>query len=201
MEVFDQLAEMYQGEHSQNPFQSALSERLAALLPAGSSVLDLGCGTGVPTAKVLTGAGHRVLGVDISEGMLKLARDQVPAAEFRHADVRQLPGDLGPFDAVTSFFALLMLSRADIDEVLRRTYGWLRPGGWFAVSMVTFDGDSVPLEFLGVPVQISGYPEPQWRDRLTAAGFTVTEIETVDFTPENGPPESQIFALCQKPEA
>jgi ubiquinone/menaquinone biosynthesis C-methylase UbiE len=198
MEVFDQLAQLYQGEHSQNPFQNARVEALGALLPAGSSVLDLGCGTGVPTARILTGSGHRVLGVDVSEGMLRLAREQVPAAEFRRADVRDLPADLGPFDAVTSFFALLMLSRADIDLVLRKVVGWLRPGGHFAVGMVNFDGDSVPLEFLGVPVSISGYPEAEWKDKLREAGLTVLEIETVEFTPENGPPESQIYALCRK---
>lgn len=198
MEVFDQLAELYQGEHSQNPFQNARVENLGALLPAGSSVLDLGCGTGVPTARILTGAGHRVLGVDVSAGMLRLAREQVPAAEFRHANMLDLPADLGPFDAVTSFFALLMLSRADIGTVLRRVTGWLRPGGYFAVGMVDFDGDSVPLEFLGVPVSISGYPEAEWKGRLQEAGLTVLEIETVDFTPENGTPERQVYALCQK---
>ena len=198
MEVFDQLAELYQGEHSQNPFQNARVESLGALLPAGSSVLDLGCGTGVPTARILTGAGHRVLGVDVSAGMLRLAREQVPAAEFRHANVLDLPADLGPFDAVTSFFALLMLSRADIGTVLRRVTGWLRPEGYFAVGMVDFDGDSVPLEFLGVPVSISGYPEAEWKEQLQEAGLAVLEIETVTFTPENGPPESQIYALCQK---
>ncbi|MEU4237227.1 class I SAM-dependent methyltransferase [Actinoplanes sp. NPDC026619] len=93
MAVFDQLAELYQGEHSSNPFQTALVERVSALLPTDASVVDLGCGTGLPTAKILTEAGHRVVGVDISEGMLKLARNQVPAAEFVHANFAELPAD------------------------------------------------------------------------------------------------------------
>src|ERR1041384_8181939 len=115
MEAFDQLAELYQGEPSHNPFQAALIGRIAALVPAGSAILDLGCGTGVPTAQTLTASGHRVVGVDISQGMLNLARDQVPAAEFVHADVRELAADFGRFAAVTAFFSLLMLSRADIE--------------------------------------------------------------------------------------
>ena len=78
MEAFDQLAELYQGEHSHNPFQAAAIEKIDSLVPATSPVLDLGCGTGVPTARTLTASGRRVVGVDISEGMLKLARDQVP---------------------------------------------------------------------------------------------------------------------------
>jgi ubiquinone/menaquinone biosynthesis C-methylase UbiE len=198
MEVFDQLAELYQGEHSQNPFQVALVEKLSGQLPAGSTVLDLGCGTGLPTARILAAAGHRVIGVDVSEGMLKLAREQVPAAEFRHGNIKDLPGDSGPFAAVTAFFVLLMLSRAEIDEVLGKVAGWLEPAGWFAVGMVNVDADSLPVEFLGVPVRVTGYPQDQWQAVLERAGFAVTEIETVEYTPENGPVESQIFALCQR---
>lgn len=199
MEVFDQLAEKYQGEHSHNPFQSALVERIAALLPGGTSVLDLGCGTGVPTAKLLTESDHRVVGVDVSEGMLRLAREQVPAAEFMHADFTKLADDFGPFEAVTAFFSLLMLSKAEIERTLDKVHGWLKPGGYFAVGMVNFDGDSLPFDFLGVPVTVSGYLQPDLAAVLEAHGFKLTTIETVTFTPADGPEESQIFALAQKP--
>jgi ubiquinone/menaquinone biosynthesis C-methylase UbiE len=199
MEVFDQLAEKYQGEHSNNPFQTALVERISALLPAGTSVLDLGCGTGVPTAKVLTESDHRVVGVDISTGMLKLAREQVPAAEYVAADFKDLPDDFGQFDAVTAFFSLLMLSKADIEQVLTKAAGWLRPGGYLGLGMVNFDGDSLPFEFLGVPVTVSGYLEPDLAAVVEAHGFHVETIETVDFTPPDGPPESQIYVLARTP--
>lgn len=200
MEAFDQLAELYQGEHSHNPFQAALTERISAALPAGSTILDLGCGTGVPTARIFTESDHRVVGVDVSEGMLKLARDQVPAADFRHADVRSLPADYGTFQAVTAFFSLLMLSKADIEATLVKAAGWLTPGGYLGISMVNFDADSVPFEFMGVPVTVSGYLEPDLEARIEEAGFTVLSIETVEFKPENGPAESQIFALARTPE-
>ncbi|GAA2705318.1 methyltransferase [Actinoplanes palleronii] len=200
MEVFDQLAEKYQGEHSHNPFQSALIERISSLLPAGAAVLDLGCGTGVPTAKVLTESDHRVVGVDIAEGMLRLAREQVPAAEFVHANFAELPDNFGTFDAVTAFFSLLMLSKADIERTFDKVAGWLKPGGHFAIGMVNFDADSIPIEFMGVPVTVSGYLEPDLKAVLEAHGFTVISIETVFFTPTDGPQESQIFALAQLPE-
>ena len=199
MEVFDQLAEKYQGQHSHNPFQTALTERVAGLLPAGSSVLDLGCGTGVPTAKILTESDHRVVGVDISGGMLRLAREQVPAAEFVQADFAGLPADFGSFEAVTAFFSLLMLSKAQIEATLTKAAGWLKPGGHLALGMVNFDADSMPFEFLGVPVKVSGYLQADLAALLSRTGFTVLDIETVDFTPAGGPPESQIFALAQRP--
>ena len=199
MEVFDQLAHLYQGEHSANPFQAAMTGKVSELVPPGSSILDLGCGTGVPTAKLLTEAGHSVVGVDVSEGMLRLAREQVPGADFRHENVLTMPADHGSYDAVTSFFMLLMLSRAQIGEVLGKVTGWLKPGGHFAVGMVNLDADQLPVQFLDVPVQVSGYPEGEWKGVLEDAGFEVLEIETVEFTPENGPVESQIYALCRVP--
>lgn len=200
MEAFDQLAELYQGEHSHNPHQAALIERIDSLVPATAPILDLGCGTGVPTAKIFTESGRRVVGVDISEGMLKLARDQVPAAEFVKADVRELPADYGSFGAVTAFFSLLMLSRADIEQTLRKIAGWLQPGGYFGLGMVNLDADSLPIEFLGVPVTVSGYPQDELAARVAEAGLVVESAETVDFTPAGGPQESQIFVLARRPD-
>ncbi|GGQ61684.1 class I SAM-dependent methyltransferase [Couchioplanes azureus] len=199
MEAFDQLAELYQGEHSHNPHQNALIEKIESLVPATAAILDLGCGTGVPTAKIFTESGHRVVGVDIAEGMLRLAREQVPAAEFVRADVRDLPDDFGPFGAVTAFFSLLMLSRADIERTLGRIAGWLEPGGYLGLGMVNLDADSLPVEFMGVPVTVSGYPQDALAARVREAGLEIVSIETVDFTPPNGPPESQIFALGRRP--
>ena len=199
MEAFDQLAELYQGEHSHNPHQAALIARIDSLVPSGAPVLDLGCGTGVPTAQVFTGSGRRVVGVAVSEGMLRLARQQVPQAEFVRADVRELPDEFGPFGAVTAFFSLLMLSRADIEKTLGRIGGWLQPGGHVGLGMVNLDADSLPVEFMGVPVTVSGYPQDALAQKLTEAGFDVLDIETVDFTPAGGPPESQIYALAKLP--
>ena len=53
-------------------------------------VLDLGCGCGVPVARDLVAAGHRVTGVDISDVQIQRARHLVPAATFRRADATTL---------------------------------------------------------------------------------------------------------------
>lgn len=45
-------------------------------------VIDLGCGSGL-SAQVLMQAGYQVLGIDISEAMIAIARTRVPAADFR----------------------------------------------------------------------------------------------------------------------
>ena len=62
-------------------------DQTVAHLPSGSRVLDLGCGTGDPIAKYLVSRGYRVIGVDESAAMLKIAQTTVPEATLVQADM------------------------------------------------------------------------------------------------------------------
>lgn len=89
--VFDALGAEYERAFAASAAHRESLERLLADLAPGSRVLDVGSGTGRPTARTLADAGHRVLGVDVSPVMTALAARQVPTAEFRCADARDLP--------------------------------------------------------------------------------------------------------------
>lgn len=58
-----------------------LLDELARAGHEGGTIADLGCGSGI-LSQVLVDAGYRVLGIDVSEAMVALARTRVPAAEF-----------------------------------------------------------------------------------------------------------------------
>lgn len=49
-------------------------------------IVDLGCGSGLSSQKLIE-AGYQVLGIDISEDMLKIAQKRVPLAQFRQASL------------------------------------------------------------------------------------------------------------------
>ncbi|NJQ00487.1 class I SAM-dependent DNA methyltransferase [Streptomyces zingiberis] len=91
-EAFDAIATRYTEAFPHREGQLAAGAWLAASLPPGSRVLDVGCGTGVPTAAQLAAAGHHVVGIDLSATMVELARENVPQGEFHRRDV----ADLGP---------------------------------------------------------------------------------------------------------
>ena len=106
-------------------------------LPAGSRLLDVGCGPGrhlVPFAE----AGLSVTGIDVSRRFLDLAAERATAAGVRAAlfevDARQMPFD-GEFDAVVSLcqggFGLMA---GDDSLILRRMAEAARPGGIVVVS-------------------------------------------------------------------
>ena len=56
-------------------------------LPAEAKVLDFGCGTGNPIAKHIAERGFRIVGIDQSKELLKIAKTIVPEAEFIHGDM------------------------------------------------------------------------------------------------------------------
>ena len=104
---------------------------LAGLLRPGARVLDLGCGTGVPATRELTGHGLQVLGVDFSAVQLRRAQRLVPAARLIQADMTALHLRPASADAVVSFYALIHVPVADQRALFPRIRDWLRPGGYF----------------------------------------------------------------------
>ena len=103
---------------------------LAGLLPAGATVLDLGCGAGIPATQELAGHGLRVVGVDFSAVQLTRAPRLVPAASLVQADMTALHLRPASLDAVVSFYALIHVPLIDQQALFPRIRSWLRPGGY-----------------------------------------------------------------------
>lgn len=201
-EAFDAIGRRYDEAFPHKEGQVAAAEWLIGSLPPGSRVLDLGCGTGLPTARQLAEGGLDVVGVDLSERMVALARDHVPGGEFHRADIADLrPGgslDLGRFDALTAFFALLMLPRAEIPLALRTVRHLLVPGGLFALSMVEADVDDFAIPFIGSSIRVSGYLRDELREVVEGAGFEIVGESSYTYAPSVADiqPEVQIFLRC-----
>lgn len=109
-------------------------------LRAGQRVLDLGSGTGYPSvlAAQVVGESGRVVGLDLADQMLHVARRKAERlglcnVRFQTADATCLPFDAGSYDAVLSRFCLMFLS--DIPQAMREIVRVLKPGGYFAAAV------------------------------------------------------------------
>ncbi|MFD0078428.1 class I SAM-dependent methyltransferase [Streptomyces sp. NPDC127166] len=128
---YDVLSERYERAFgSETKYASWIKELLGRLSNTGT-VLDIGCGTGVPVARSLVAAGHRVTGVDISGVQIHRARELVPGADFIRADATTLELPQARFDAVVCLYALIHVPVEEQPALLERIASWLRPGGWF----------------------------------------------------------------------
>lgn len=109
----------------------------------GQRALDVACGTGVLTRELSRRVGRTgsVVGADINDGMLAVARRAVPGVEWRKCAAEQLEFDDGSIDAVACQFGLMFFTdrRLAVQEMARV----LRPGGRLAVAV--WDGlDTTP---------------------------------------------------------
>lgn len=88
--------------------ERAWIERFAGLLHPNATVLDIGCGSGVPIARHVAGLGHAVTGVDASTEMIAMFRANLPDQKAEVADMRalNLGRKFGGVIAWDSFFHL-----------------------------------------------------------------------------------------------
>lgn len=193
--VFDALGADYERAFADSAAHHASLGRLLEGLVPHSRVLDVGCGTGRPTAQVLTDAGHDVLGVDVSSVMVDLASRQVPAATFVRADVRELLLEEASFDAVCVFFSLLQMTREEQSGLLRRLARALRPGGHLVIATVPLDVEGVTVTFMGQEVRATSFGPDAFAAMVENAGFAVDSRDSAVFTPahEGAAAEPQVF--------
>lgn len=173
--VAAEYAQLEQGESW--PRMRWLRKILERLAP-GSSVLDLGCGSGDP-ADVEIAKNHRLTGVDISRVQIDQARRNVPDGRFIHADAATVQFTSAPFDSIVSFYTLEHIPREQHLALMQKFSQWLRPDGFVLISTEASEIDGVG-EWLGVPMYFSSFGADAAKELIVEAGFEVLEssIET-----------------------
>lgn len=101
----------------------------ARTLPQDSSVLDLGCGTGIPISKVLIDEGMRVYGVDASATLINVFRQNFPNAPVACEPVEDSLFFNRKFDAIISWGLIFLLSKHAQAKVIQKAADVLRVGG------------------------------------------------------------------------
>jgi SAM-dependent methyltransferase len=173
---------------------------MAALAPApGERILDIGCGAGQTSLKLAqaVGAGGEVLGVDISEPLLAVARRRIagtPGIEVLQADAQTFAFAPAAFDAAFSRFGVMFFAdpAAAFANILRA----LKPGGRLAFVCWRTPAENpimrLPMEAAGSLVPAPAPSEPgapgpfafadpdRVRGILASAGYTSVEVAAHD---------------------
>jgi SAM-dependent methyltransferase len=137
---FDSFAWFYD-RYWAAPFEAwqrpALERVLYPYVKPSGRILDLCCGTGT-LAQQLVARGYQITGVDSSDGMLQIARKNVPGGIFQHADASNFALN-EPVDAAVCVFDSLnhLLDGPQLQRAFESVYAALNSGGCFAFDMNT----------------------------------------------------------------
>ena len=196
---YDAIAERYALWHRANDWPvERFARELDARLVDRSEVLELGCGDGVPATRLLAQR-HRVTAVDISERQLQRARENVPSATFIRGDMASLDLDDGRFDGVGMFLSMTHVPRDEHRVLLKRIYGWLRPGGVLVCSMGAGDlPDWYEDDWLGAPNYFSHFDAAMNLRLVEDTGFELEFGEPVSMQ-EDDREVAFLWVICRRP--
>lgn len=133
---YDKIVDLYaiHNAQSEKRERDKSVRALIKAMPIGLDLLDLGCGTGLPSTKML--AEHfNVTGVDFSEEAIARAKKNIANARFIQKDITEIDFPSASFDVITAFYSIFHIPRRQQPGVIQKMVALLRPGGIIVATM------------------------------------------------------------------
>ena len=145
--------------------------RFCALIPPASNVLDCGCGTGVPIARFLDDGGYAITGLDSSERMIRMFRNNLPGHCAFVEDMRKLQLS-AKFEGILAWDSLFHLTHDDQRNMFARFVAHSAPGTALMFTSGPTHGEAIG-SLQGEPLYHASLAPAEYRDLLDEGGFDV----------------------------
>lgn len=139
-EVFDYCAELYQDKFMNFDLYNDTLDIFCNQLAPNSTVLDVGCGPGNISVYLRSkNPSFSIVGIDVSDEMIKLAKQNLPSDHFEVMDVKVVNQLNHRFDAIVCGFCLPYLSKEESLSLIKNAHSLLNDQGILYLS--TMEGD------------------------------------------------------------
>jgi SAM-dependent methyltransferase len=162
---------------------------------------DLGCGPG-QVARYLQERGVEVCGVDLSPGMVQIARELNHRVQFHQGDMTALAMPECTWVGIAAFYAIVNLAPAELKLALREMHRVLCPGGWLLLSFHIGEKVFRVEDLWGCAVNLDFYffRTADVESYLRTAGFTIDEtFEREPYAPEVEYQSRRAYIFARKP--
>jgi cyclopropane fatty-acyl-phospholipid synthase-like methyltransferase len=177
---YNKAAKNYSSEFRDQFKNEPHLEMLVNKLEKGSKILDVGCGAGKPVDSYLIEHEMQVIGIDISEEQIQLAKQFVPSATYSVKDMSDLVEGEYSVEAVVSFYAVFHTPRENHQYLLTTFNSFIKPGGYLLVTMGANDWVGKEDDFCGAEMYWSHFGADKNKELVINAGFEILfdEIDT-----------------------
>lgn len=139
-EAYNNIATQW-AEFRDKSFVSQLIMDFSEKLKPGAKVLDIGCGTGRPVALFLSEKGHFVTGIDISEKMIELAKNNnIPNADFQCTDFFDFETS-DTFDGILAWDSFFHFPKNKQEMIYPKIAKMLKPDGYLLFTHGDIDDE------------------------------------------------------------
>jgi trans-aconitate methyltransferase len=187
---YNQIAEEWNAARKR-AFEPKYIDLLLEYLADKAEILDVGCGAGMPIARYLIDRGFSVVGIDASEAMLEIAKQQVPEARFVLGDML-VHESAEQYSGIIAWDSIFHIPRLQHLNVFQKFHQWLLPDGVLLLSLggSMWEGTS---EMFGHKFFYSGFAPDESLRLLKQAGFEIL-LSEIDDPSSHG----HIAVLCKK---
>ena len=178
-ETYNKIAQDWHTEHLSDDWWVTGTKKFISLFQPNDHILDVGCAGGKKSAYMIQ-HGLRVTGIDISDAMIKMAKNRVPEAQFLRLDLRKITSLPKMYEGIFMQAVLLHVPKKDAALRVKQLATKLKPNGYFYIAVKEIQPNKPEEEVktednYGYQYQrfFSYYTLNEVTQYLTAAGLTV----------------------------
>jgi SAM-dependent methyltransferase len=191
--------ELFHNELEEKQFDRDLLDAFTARLTQDAVVCDAGCGPSAHIGRYVSDKGTKVVGVDISDQCVEMARCANPEMRIEQGDLAKLAFEAGSFDGVISYYSIIHTPKNYVASIFDEFHRVLKPGGHLLVAVKAGATEGYIADFLGTKTEIyfTLFSKTEVTHYLEQSCFQIEFIEKrtpYDFEIQN----ERIFAIGRR---
>jgi ubiquinone/menaquinone biosynthesis C-methylase UbiE len=191
--------DLFHNEMNEKEYDRNLLDSFAARFNKDPLICDAGCGPSAHIGKYLFNKGIKIVGVDISEKCIELAKLSNPEMKFECADICNMPFDDNSFDGLISYYSIINTPKIYMSKIFSEFRRVLKPGGYLLVSVKAGTTEGYVYDLLGIKTKtyFSLFTQEEIVNYFSQAGFLLEFFDKrnpYDFEISN----ERIFAIGRK---
>jgi len=191
--------DLFQNEMNEKEYDRKLLDAFAQKFKRDAVILDAGCGPAGHIGRYLFDKCLQVIGLDISDRCVALARKDNPDMRFEQGDLVDLPFTVETFDGILAYYSIIDTPKIYQPMIFKEFRRVLKPGGYLLVAVKAGDTEGYIQDPCGVETEIwfTLFTEDDIKSYFNQAGFQIEFMEKrnpYDFEIQN----ERIFAIGKK---
>jgi len=159
-------------------YEKAWLNYFLSLIPEHAQILDLGCGSGKPIAAYLIEQGHSVVGVDSSDVMIEMAKQNFPEQHWIQADMRQIELEQ-KFQGILAWDSFFHLTQHDQRKMFAQFSRFAEQGTVLMFTSGPSHGEALG-DLFGDVLYHASLSQQEYRQLLKDHGFEVVKMVAED---------------------